>query len=172
MPSADPLSVELGDGRMGTVRIEWDADGLRGLDDAEAGGEPPWRIHGEPDWGAVAELRIVSAAFEEGGLLALAAMRPAEATGHDADATAAIVVEPGQNDRVEVERPLVSTEYDPTGAIARIGIELETEPGTTPLRVSAERSEAVRGAEDGRTAMEFKMQGKRGSGALEVVGPA
>lgn len=164
--SADAVVLELEDG----ARVEWELDALRMLEAGESA-EPAWRLSGELDWGAVESLRLVTAAFENGRLLALAAVRPSGAEGHDESPHGALVNPDG--DVVELEEALVSTEYDAEGAPSRIGLELYTEVGAVPLRVAADRTSPTR-THDGIevTVMSFRLEGVSGSGVFERVARA
>jgi hypothetical protein len=174
MESAEPIAVTLGDGEArGSVRIEWDGERLGALDRDGSESGAGWRLDGEIDWTRTATLRVVSAAFDDGSVLALAALRPAESPGHDAETVRAVLVEPEGAGPVELERALISTEYDPAGDVARIGLELYADAEEPPLRASAERREAA-GASGGKaghrsTPLSFRMDGKRGSGLLDIL---
>lgn len=170
MTSAEEIVVALDGGNgNGGLRVEWDADRLRALD-GEA--DESWRLEGEIDWSRTGALRVVSAAFEDGALLALAALRPANAAGHDAETVRAVLVE-ADSEPVVLQRALFSTEYDSAGSIARIGLELYADAEEPPLRVSAERCDQASDTnrEPGResTRLTFRMEGKPGAGVLEVV---
>jgi hypothetical protein len=174
MASAEPIAVALGGGEGDEQpRIEWDAERLRALA-TNGEGEPGWRLDGEIDWASTDAVRVVSAAFEDGGVLALAALRPAGAAGHDAETVRAVLVE-GDGEVVELEWALISTEYDRAGEVARIGLELYTDAEERPLRASAKRVEVEDApappAEPGReaTRLSFRMEGRRGSGMLELL---
>jgi hypothetical protein len=162
--SADALGLDLD---APGVRVEWELAALRALADGST--QPAWRLAGEPDWDALESLRVVSAAFEDGRLLAVAAARPVAADGHDAAEPRGILVEAG-GEAVEVAEALLSTEYDADGAPSRIGLELYPRPGAIPLRVAADRESPTR-VDDGAeaTAMSFRMEGARGSGVFERV---
>jgi hypothetical protein len=171
MTSAEEIAVALdgGDGN-GNLRVEWDPDRLRALDGGPA--DEGWRLEGEIDWSRTGSLRVVSAAFEDGALLALAALRPAGAAGHDAETVRAVLVEV-DGGPAELERALISTEYDGAGNVARIGLELYPDAEEPPLRVSAERrdktSAATRQAGRESTRLSFRMEGKPGAGVLDVL---
>jgi hypothetical protein len=148
------------------VRVAWDEDALRDL--AAGASDPAWRLDGEPDWGALESLRVVSAAFEDGSLLALAAPRPAGAGGHDAHPRALLLQPNGEV--VEMTEALLSTQYDADGAPSRIGMELYRAPDALPMRVAADRrapAQVADGAE--RTAMAFRMEGFQGAGVFERI---
>ena len=159
--SADALVLEI-DG----ARIEWSPDALRTL----ASGEPAeaaWRLEGDVDWEAVESLGVVSAAFEDGRLLALVASRPAGAEGHDAAAPRGVLVQ-ADGEIVELAEALLSTEYDSEGAPRRIGLELYPELGGIPLRVAADRVSPARlDAVASAPAMSFRLEGESGAGLFE-----
>jgi hypothetical protein len=166
--SADALVLEL---EPAGARIEWSPDALRAL----ASGEPAeaaWRLEGDVDWEAVESLGVVSAAFEDGRLLALVASRPAGAVGHDAASPRGVLVQP-DGEVVELAEALLSTEYDAEGAPSRIGLELYPELDGIPLRVAADRMSPARldaGAE--ATPMSFRLEGTDGAGLFERVSPS
>jgi hypothetical protein len=162
--SADALGLNLD--ALG-ARIEWEPGALRALADGST--EPAWRLADEPDWEALESLRVVSAAFEDGRLLAVAAARPVGADGHDAAEPRGILVDAG-GEAVELAEALLSTEYDADGTPTRIGLEIYPRPGAIPLRVAADREGPAR-VDDGAetTAMSFRMDGARGSGVFERV---
>ena len=172
MASAEPIALDLG---TNGTRVEWAADGVRALgaaDPAEPGG-PVWRLEGELDWEAVDSLRVVSAAFEDGRLLALVAVLPAGAAGHDEAVLRGALVEP-DGEVLELAEALLSMQYEANGSPSRIGLELYTDPEAVPLRVAADREQAEAAAEGARAVipMTFRMEGARGSGLLELVSGA
>lgn len=148
---ADELAVELGD-----LRVVWDADLLGALSGEGAGS--PWRLEGEPDWGAVAALRVISAAFADGSAIAVAALRPAGASGHDAETVAALLIGPDGEPRAPRE-VLISTELGPGGEPRRLGLEIYEDEDSAPVRVAA----------DGAREMSFRVDGTSGHGLYEVV---
>jgi hypothetical protein len=151
--------------------IAWRPEALRALGDAGADAERPWSLEGEVDWEGTAMLRIVSAAFEDGSLLGVAAFRPEGVQGHGDEAVSAILVREG-GEPEPLRSALVSTEYGPDGLPRRIGLELRGDPETAPVRVAADRRGEVRTAGDGArqvAAMEFRMEGTRGAGLCEIV---
>ncbi len=172
MASAEPIAVTLDGGAGGRgLRVEWDVDRVRALTGGAA--ERSWRLDGEIDWTRTDALRVLSVAFEDGGLLALAGLRPAGASGHDAEAVGAVLVEAEGAAPVELERALVSTEYDGAGHVVRIGLELYTNAAERPARASAERQEQAAKEGDRMESesipLSFRMDGKRGAGLLEVM---
>ena len=166
MAGAEAIALELEpDG----PRIEWAPDDLRAL--VQAGDGPPqraWRLEGEPDWGTIESLRLVSAAFEDGRLLALVAAQPAGAQGHGEGRVRAALVEP-EGDVIELADATLSVQYDAGGAPSRIGLELYADPEAVPLRVAADREDEAGESSGGATAMTFRMEGAQGSGLFELV---
>ena len=162
MEHTEPLSVELG-ARLGEpVRIEWDPGALH---EAAAAS---WRLSGELDAERVAELRVLSAVFEDGSLLGVASLRPSGATGHDADELSAIIARPeGAAEQTSDVR--LSVEYDGAGRPRRLGLELYADPDAPPLRVAADRSEeATEQSASGAVPMSFRLDGTSGAGAYEL----
>ena len=160
--SAEALAVEL-DG----ARIEWETDALRAL---AAGGPAgaPWRLEGELDWEAFESLGVVSAAFEDGTLLAVVAARPAGAAGHDSPPLGALVLPGGEV--VELAEALLSTQYDSEGAPSRIGLELYRELDAIPMRVAADRESPAQARDGGETTpMSFRLEGAGGSGLFDRI---
>ncbi len=172
MPSGDPLVLELGAAGGPALRVEWDLDALRELSGA-AGPDtgqtrPTWRLERDSDWDGVSALRVISASFDNGAMLGVAALRPRGSAGHDADAVAAVLVSP----EGEVARPheaLLSTEYGPDGRARRLGLELYEDPTGPPLRVVADRvADPHPSASGEQTALRLRMEGTSGRGVHEV----
>lgn len=174
MPNGERLAVELGPADGSTLRVEWDVEALRELnatqrdpDAAEA--RPIWRLDAEPDWDRAGALRVISASFDDGALLAVAAVRPAGAEGHDAEAIGAVLVAP-EGETTQLQDALVSTEYGPDGRARRLGLELYEDPTDPPVRVVADRvAQAREGAGGERTALRLRMEGTSGSGLYELM---
>jgi hypothetical protein len=174
MPSGERLVLELDPADGPALRVEWDVDALR--ERGAAGGQPgtteappAWRLEPGPDWEGASALRLISATFDDGALLAVAALRPRGAAGHDADAVGAILV----SAEGEVTRPheaLLSTEYGPDGTARRLGLELYEDPAGPPVRVAADR---IAGADDDaggqQSALTLRMDGTPGSGLHELI---
>lgn len=170
---AEPVAIVVGPVAGGEpLHLVWDR---------ELAGAPampprsPWRLGGEPDWGRAEALRLVSAVFEDGRALGLAALRPRGASGHDQDAIAQRLEDSGQE--VPVTEALLSSEYDAAGLPNRLGIELWVEPDALPLRAAADRAGDVEVEERGHvrrelTPMTFRLEGTRGTGLYELVRPA
>ena len=115
---------------------------------------------------------MISASFDDGALLAVAALRPRGAAGHDADAVGAILVSP----EGEVTRPheaLLSTEYGPDGSARRLGLELYRR--TPPTRRSGSPrigSPRLAGGGGEQTALTLRMDGTPGTGLYELIAAA
>ena len=154
------------------LALAWDRGIAESL--AEGGAPSPWRIEGQPDWERAEAVRLVWAVFDDGRALALAALRPRGAAGHDHDSVDHYLAE--GDDEVALTEGLLSTEYDAEGLVRRIGLELWIEPDSPPLRVAADRQGAVEVDEDGVrreiARMTFRLEGVEGGGAYEVLLPS
>lgn len=177
MARAEPLAIALRLPDHGQpLRLAWDRTIAVSL--AEAGGDEParspWRVEGGLDRDSVETLRLVSAVFEDGRALALAALRPRGATGHDRDSVAHHLEEAGE--RVALTEALLSTEYDADGMPRRVGLELWAEPDSPPLRLAADRLGDVEiGDHEVRrelVLMSFRLDGASGIGTYELVRPS
>ena len=114
---------------------------------------------------------MISASFDDGALLGVAALRPPGAAGHDADTVGAILVSP-EGEASELHHALLSTEYGPDGRARRVGLELYEDPADPPTRVVGDRvAEARRGARGEQTALRLRMEGTSGTGVHELVAP-
>jgi hypothetical protein len=165
-PELIPIKLEEA-GVSGSLELAWDRSAAESL----AAAESPWRIEGELDWPATEGLRLVSAVFEDGRALALAALRPHGAPGHDRDSTAYRLEESGEP--VDLVDALLSTEYDADGLPRRIGIELWAEAESPPLRVAADREGGVdvggHGIRREVARMSFRLEGAGGTGTYELL---
>ncbi len=175
MASAEALSITLEvPGGAGPLRLAWDrgaATSPSGDPDGPWGSA--WQVEGEIDREAVEGLRLISALFEDGRALALAALRPRGATGHDRDLVAHHLEESGEP--VALTEALLSTEYDARGLPRRIGVELWAEPGSPPLRLAGDRRGEVE-VRDGDlrrelARMSFRLDGAGGTGTYELLRP-
>jgi hypothetical protein len=169
--ASEPVEIELVPAGGGRLRVEWEREALEDLSGAPAGGlladagGSPWRLEGEVGEGA---LRIVSAGFEDGSVLALAAFRPSGAEGHDSELVRAVVTG-ADGELTTCEDALLSTEYGPKGEVRRIGLELYPDPEAVPLRGSGESIERAAGGDSDRVAMSFRMAGARGVGLYDLL---
>jgi hypothetical protein len=136
---------------------------------------------GAPDWDRIELARTVSAWLDPDSAVVLAAVRPARAKGHEAEAASAFlvdsVVDEGENEvtRVrEVGEPRLSTVYDGEGRQRRAGLELWVgEEDEFPRRVAGE---ALCGTsiELGRLRLDaaffaWRMEGRSGVGRYDVL---
>jgi hypothetical protein len=173
MPSGEPLVMELAARDAPVVRLEWDVEALRELSLSAPPGadraQSAWRLDTEPDWERASALRVISAGFEDGALLAVAALRPREAAGHDAEAVGAVLVS-AEGDATQVHEAFLSTEYGPDGTARRLGLELYEGPEDPPIRVAADRLAEEREGHGGeQTALKLTMDGMPGTGLYELM---
>ena len=157
---ADAATVRLEiDG--GGVAVVWDLDALEGVGRLEG---RPFDLEPRLDPGRWELARILSAALEDGRLLAVAAMRPVGASGHGAERVAGALV---RDRRAAVlDEVLLSVEYDAAGAARRVGLELYEAPDSLPLRVAGDRH-AITG--EGDVALHLRAEGVEGAGRLSVL---
>lgn len=167
---AETIALEFTDPAGEALRLEWDAEALARLD-ARLGRQPVWRLGGELDWDEVSELRVVSGHLERDRLIAVAALRPADAAGHGDEIVAGATGNPEALE--QLAETLVSTEYGPDGAPRRIGLELYRDDGGIPLRVAGDVTEVSRETDGpvGRisAALELRAGGDVGVGTLEIL---
>jgi hypothetical protein len=158
VPESEVISLEAAGAE---VRLRWDPAGA-------------WALESQPDWDRVEGIRLVSALFDDGTMLGVAAVRPRGASGHGDDAVAARVLD-ADGTRTSTTDALVSVEYDSSRRPRRIGIELRPDPDSSPLRVAADReSDAQPHVAGGREAlpMAFRLDGGPGRGQYETVRPS
>ena len=170
MAEAEPavIAVELGGGE--GARLRW---APRAADDGNgAAPSSPWELEAEPDWRRLDSIRLVSALFDDGGALGLVALRPRGARGHDEDVVEARLAD-AEGEQATTSEALVSVEYDADGAPRRLGIELWTDPDSSPLRVAADRAGEAGSRSDGESVpMRFRLDGISGLGLYEVLRPS
>lgn len=150
--------------------VHWDEEALEAL--ADASGEPadrPWHLHGAPSSDSSA-LRVLSARLDNGSLLLIAALRPSDADGHDAERPSGLMFD-GEGLR-ETHEVLLSTEYDGHGSPRRISLEIYPEEDSYPVRaagdavaVSTEESDGWR-RESAR--LDFRLDGQAGIASYEI----
>jgi hypothetical protein len=157
---ADELSLSAADG----LRVIWDRQALAALANRDSSGGPA-RLDGSlgQEWDAV---RIVSAASDDGSLLALCAARPEGAANHDTDAVTAAVVDP-EGVVHEIEEALLSTEYAADGRVRRFGVELYRPGNDYPLRAAGDAIEG--GEDDDVVTLSFRLDGSEGTALYEIV---
>jgi hypothetical protein len=150
MPEPELVSLEATGAR---VRLRW-------------GPPSAWELESEPDWGGLEGIRLVSALFEDGATLGIAAIRPRDARGHGDDAVAARFVD-AEGARTETSDALLSVEYDSARVPRRLGIEVWP-ADSAPLRIAADRDP---GDVDDRDAvdMTFRLGGVAGHGTYETL---
>jgi hypothetical protein len=149
------------------LRVEWPVEALENPSpDSRA-----WRLDGEVDWDEVEAVRILTAALGDGRALALAAVRPASASGHGEEAVVALLVSDGAAE--EVEEALLSTEYGPDELPRRLGLELYRREDPIPVRVAANviasSTERDGGVVEARATLEVRTDGKRAVGVYETL---
>lgn len=129
------------------------------------------RVASQPDWGRLEGIRLVSAAFEDGAALGVAAVRPRDAQGHGDDAVTARFVD-ADGIQITTSEALVSVEYDPARHPRRIGIEVWPDTDSPPLRIAADRQpqeEPSAAASRELVSMTFRRDGIAGHGTYETV---
>jgi hypothetical protein len=167
-PEPTVISMELTAGEE-AVRLRWDPTDTE--DEGGAAAESPWELQSEPDWGRLDGIRLISAHFDDGGLLAVAALRPRAARGHGEDVVIARFID-AEGEETTTSDAFLSVEYDAAGTPRRLGLEVWPEPDAAPLRVAADRDvKAASPRADGReaVAMSFRLQGTPGTGLYEVL---
>lgn len=173
MPSAEAVSITLEvPGGGAPLRLTWDRGAAESPSvHADGPGGSAWQVEGEIDWMAVEGLRLISAAFEDGQALALAALRPRGDAGHDRDRVAHHLEQSGEP--VALTEALLSTEYDARGLPRRVGVELWAEPGSPPLRLAGDRRGEVEVRDNEvrheLARMSFRLEGAGGSGTYELL---
>ncbi len=117
--------------------------------------------------------RSIGIAFSDGGLLALSAVRPAQADGHGEEEIAAVLCGP-DGAPAEVAETLLSTEYGPDGIQRRATLELwldgeESQPlrgAGTLISASSIRHPGLRGE---IAFFRWSLEGREGLGHYEVI---
>jgi hypothetical protein len=126
---------------------------------------------GTIDSGSVSLLRSVAVPFEDGGLLAVAAARPARAEGHGEEGVTAFL---RQEDGVatRAEEALLSTQYDRDGEHGRAGLELEMptpeDQEAPPLRGAGTRVCGVRAGAVSVAFFRWELEGRAGVGRYDI----
>lgn len=117
--------------------------------------------------------RSIGVAFDDGGLLALSAVRPEGAAGHGEESVAAVICG-ADGAPVEVSEALLSTEYGPDGVQRRATLELWLDgDGGQPLRGAGTLISAAPVEHPGLTGtiafFRWALEGREGLGHYEVV---
>jgi hypothetical protein len=128
------VSVEFTSPAGERLAFGWPLERLEAFDGSQ--GDTIWELEGELDWDEIETVRVLTARFDDGRCLALAAIHPVGSEGHGADAVAGVLVSDGET--AALAEALMSTEYDPDGEIRRVGLELYREEDGLPLRVAAD----------------------------------
>jgi hypothetical protein len=162
----EDISVEFVSPGGERLRFDWPLDRLETFDGSET--DPIWELAGELDWDEIKLLRVFSGRLDDGRAIALAALRPAGATGHGDDAVAGVLVSDGQPKALA--QALLSTEYGPDEGPRRVGLELYPEDQGLPLRVAGDVTGVDRVAQRTRIALKLRA-GAEGIGVLDTVGP-
>jgi hypothetical protein len=128
---------------------------------------------GDLDWPRLAAVRYLGIDFEDGAAVSLHAVRPSHASGHGEEAVAATLTEPGAEAAADIEKALLSTQYEPSGHHRRAGLELLLGEDATPLRAAGTEI-AGHTVEAGTlrrevSFMEWRMEGRTGAGRYEVA---
>jgi hypothetical protein len=162
------VSVEFESPSAERLRVDWPLDRLRNLE--PSGAETVWERAGELDWDEIDAVRVLSGRFEDGRLLAVAAVRPSGAQGHGDDAAFGVLVEGGEPE--SLAEVLISSEYAADGSLRRIGLELYREQDGLPLRVAGDVTGASRhrdgGVDHEAVVLELRAGGP-GAGVLDVL---
>ena len=162
------VSVEFTSPAGERLAFDWPLDRLQAFDGSE--GDTIWELEGELDWDEIEVVRVLTARFEDGRCLALAAIHPAGAEGHGDDAIAGVLV--SDDEPEALAEALVSTEYGADGEVRRIGLELYHEHEGLPLRVAGDVtsvSEHVDGGVVHKGIALAARAGTPGTGLLDVL---
>jgi hypothetical protein len=161
-PEPEVISLEVAGSE---VRLRWSPLAAPG----DAGpAAPAWEVASQPDWGRLEGIRLVSAVFEDGAALGVAAIRPRDARGHGDDVVAARYLD-ADGIQTATSDALVSVEYDPGRRPRRVGIELWPDADSAPLRIAANRESDEPATADGVVPMNFRLDGVAGSGTYEII---
>jgi hypothetical protein len=129
-------------------------------------------VWGEPDWERIGSTRALAAWLDDGTGVTALAVRPADASHHEGEATWAALL--GAAGSLRVDEPRLSTTYDDAGRQRRAGLELWVgAEDTYPRRATGE---VVCGStlDLGRLRldcafMRWHMDGRTGSGHYDVL---
>jgi hypothetical protein len=157
------LRLELRAGKGEGVAIVWDLDELAAIGGL---GRRPFALAAALDPERWELARIVSGAFDDGRLLAVAAARPRGAGGHGDEAIAGALVRDGEP--APLDEALLSVEYDEAGEPRRVGLELYETPEALPLRVAGDRRAE---GDDGDAILDLRAEGVAGAGRLTLLRP-
>ena len=163
----DTAAIDLAPG----IRVAWD-DLDRTRADLAAG-EPSatWRLEGDLGAGHTA-LRVLTGSAGKGALLLLAAARPKEADGHDAEKPQAVLISRSGEVKA-IEEALLSTQYSASGQIERVGLELYAEEDDYPVRGAGDARRASVSEEGAlrheQAWLDFRLDGEVGDAILDIL---
>jgi hypothetical protein len=168
---ADTLDLAFSSPDGETFGFQWDEDELAGLGPQGAEEKPKWELVGQVDWDEIEAIRVLSARLDDGRILALAALRPAGAEGHEGEVTAAALR--GDGDVESFDEVRLSTQYDGDGGPRRIGLELFAPGRELPLRAAGDAGEPSSAVEGGvkvlRAPLSFRLDGTPGFALYEIL---
>ena len=168
---SEELALEFTDPAGVPLRIEWRTEALMTLDPAAQDREPVWRLGGELDWDEVEALRIVSGHLDEGIVVAIAALRPAGASGHGEEIVAGALGDSQAPSRLS--EALLSTEYGADGLPSRIGLELYRDDGALPTRIAGDVTATAASEQGGvrrlSAALALRSSGDTGAGVFDLL---
>jgi hypothetical protein len=133
---------------------------------------------GAPDWERIGLARTLSAWLDERLAVAVTAVRPARAAGHDAEAVAAYVLEaPPDGAQALPQRmadPRLSTVYDGEGRQRRAGLELYPDEEADHARRLAGDATCGTSLDLGRLRLDcaffkWRMEGRSGVGRYDIL---
>lgn len=165
---ADVIDLAFSSPEGETFGLQWDEGAFGALADGGAAG---WQLVGQVDWDELEAIKVLSAQLDDGRILALAAVRPVGADGHEGEAIAGVVgTADGLQGFVELR---LSAQYDEQGSPVRIGLELYSEDQRQILRAAGDAIESSSELEGGirhlRTRLDFRLDGTSGAGTYEVL---
>ena len=170
-PMGDEVSVAFRSVSGDELRFDWELERLRALDPAAAD-PPPWRLAGDVDWDEIERVRVLSTRFEDGPMLALAAILPAGAGGHGEEAITGLLIHT-DGGAEELDEVLLSTEYGTDRSPRRVGLELYRGDAHVPLRIAGESTGESAHADGGirHEHVSFALRGPGGDGvgALDIL---
>jgi hypothetical protein len=163
----DSAALEVAPG----IRVAWDD-----LDQTRAdlaAGEPSasWRLEGQLGAGHSA-LRVLTGLAGKGTLLLLAAARPDEADGHDAENPIAVLIS-RSGEAKALDEALMSMQYSASGRIERLGLELYAEGDDYPVRGAGDARRASASDEGAlrheQAWLDFRLDGEAGDAILDIL---
>jgi hypothetical protein len=128
------VSVEFTSPAGERLAFGWPLERLEAFDGSQ--GTTIWQLEGELDWDEIEIVRVLTARFDDGRCLALAAIHAVGTEGHGDDPVAGVLLSDGEAEALA--EALMSTEYGPDGEIRRVGLELYREEDGLPLRIAAD----------------------------------